>query len=365
VSDRVLIVSHPAVVALNQSVYLQLAGHGWDPLVVVPNRWHHEYSDGPFTPEALPGLEGRVLRRRVALPGVPQRHFYVSDVGAVIDRFRPRAAFLEQEPFAVSALQWGAALHRRGVPFGVQADENLDRPFPAPVRRYRRWVLEHAAFTAARSSRAAELVREWGATGPAPVIPHSLPAWPAGEPRAADGTFVVGYAGRLVPEKGLHDLLAAARGLEGAVRVLLIGDGEQREELAAAGSDLDLEIRTDVQHDAMPAAYRDMDVLVLPSHTTPTWAEQFGRVLVEALWSGVPVIGSDSGEIPWVIATTGGGLVFREGDVADLTRALAELQHAPDRRRELAAHGRQRAEELFTVEAVARGLDQALRASSS
>ena len=64
----------------------------------------------------------------------------------------------------------------------------------------------------------------------------------------------------------------------------------------------------------MPALYREMDVLVLPSRTTPTWAEQFGKVLCEALLCGTPVIGSSSGEIPWVVTTTGGGLVYPEGD---------------------------------------------------
>ena len=64
----------------------------------------------------------------------------------------------------------------------------------------------------------------------------------------------------------------------------------------------------------MAAGYAQLDVLVLPSHTTPTWKEQFGRVIVEALWCGVPVVGSDSGEIPWLIELTGGGLVFPEGD---------------------------------------------------
>ncbi len=41
-------------------------------------------------------------------------------------------------------------------------------------------------------------------------------------------------------------------------------------------------------HDQMASGYAQLDVLVLPSHTTPTWKEQFGRVIIEALWCGVP-----------------------------------------------------------------------------
>jgi glycosyltransferase involved in cell wall biosynthesis len=104
-----------------------------------------------------------------------------------------------------------------------------------------------------------------------------------------------------------------------------------------------------------------MDVLVLPSRTTPTWAEQFGRVLVEALWCGVPVVGSDSGEIPWVIETTGGGLVFPEGDVATLAETLAQLRREPELREQLARTGRASVEALFGVQAVGQRLESVMR----
>jgi glycosyltransferase involved in cell wall biosynthesis len=110
----------------------------------------------------------------------------------------------------------------------------------------------------------------------------------------------------------------------------------------------------------MGAAYGRLDVLVLPSRTTPTWAEQFGRVLVEALWCGVPVIGADSGEIPWVINSTGGGLVVPEGDVEALRAAIVRLRDSPALRRELSERGRERVNEHFSVQAVARELDRAL-----
>ena len=81
--------------------------------------------------------------------------------------------------------------------------------------------------------------------------------------------------------------------------VLLAGNGELREQLAQMnGPDVDVQIYADLVHEDMAPA-SEMDVLVLPSHTTPRWAEQFGRVLVEALWCGIPVVGSSSGEIPW------------------------------------------------------------------
>jgi glycosyltransferase involved in cell wall biosynthesis len=110
----------------------------------------------------------------------------------------------------------------------------------------------------------------------------------------------------------------------------------------------------------MAAAYASFDVLVLPSRTTDTWVEQFGRVLVEAMWCGVPVVGSDSGEIPWVIGSTAGGLVFPEGDVGALREALVRLRDSAALCRELAERGAERVRAQFSVEAVARQLDLAL-----
>jgi glycosyltransferase involved in cell wall biosynthesis len=339
---RLLVISHPAVVDENQRIYARLLELGWSVTVVTPNRWPHEYARGLSMPQVLPALEGRLQTMRM-----------IRSVG-------PDVAFVEEETFAVAAVQWAVALSHAGVPFGVQADENLDRPLPAPVRFARSWLLRRASFVAARSPRAAELVRCWGGVLPTPIVPHAVPEWelPA---RRSHETFTVGYAGRLVPEKGVFDLVDAAARLGPSTSVLLCGDGPLREELERRPR---VTVRTGVPHAAMPSVFAEMDVLVLPSRTTSVWAEQFGRVLVEALLCGVPVIGSSSGEIPWVIGETGGGVVFPEGDVDSLTSALQRLRDAPAEREALAALGRERSIELFGERAAARALSAALEAAS-
>lgn len=324
---RLLVVSHPAVLPVNQLVCAELAGRGWHVDLVVPDRWGHEY--GEITPAPLPALADGFHPMPVVLSGREQRHAYRIRPGRLLRQLRPDVVFLEQEPFSVSALQWGLTAERAGIPFGVQADENLDRLLPAPVRAWRSWVLGHAAFVAARSDRAAELVRQWGATGDVRLVPHHVPEWPVGE-RTTGRTFRVGYAGRLVEEKGLDVLVAAVRRLGAGTELVVAGDGPLRGWLETedlAGAKLDL--RNGLDHSAMAEAYASMDVLVLPSRTTETWTEQFGRVLVEALWCGVPVVGSDSGEIPWVIRTTGGGCVVPEGDAGALASVLADSETIP------------------------------------
>jgi glycosyltransferase involved in cell wall biosynthesis len=107
-----------------------------------------------------------------------------------------------------------------------------------------------------------------------------------------------------------------------------------------------------VQHDQVPAYLNAMDILCAPSQTTPTWKEQFGRMVVEAFACGVPVIGSDSGEIPHVLQDA--GLVVAEKDEAGWASAIRGLLTDAVRRDELAARGLQRAQDEFAWPVVAR-----------
>jgi glycosyltransferase involved in cell wall biosynthesis len=357
---RLLVVSHPSVISVNQEVYRELRGRGWEVTIVVPSSWRSEYSQLDIEPQILAGMEDALLLEPVALRGRPQRHFYLARCRAIIDRLRPEVAFVEAEPFSFSATQWSLALERAGVPFGVQCAENIDRRLPPPVRWMRSRVLAKAAFVAARSDTAGQLARSWGARGEVELAPHAVPLWDD-VPAPAARPFTVGYAGRLVPSKGLGDLLAAVRRLQAPVELVMIGDGETRAEFE--GQEIPgsrVRILDGLSHEQMAAGYAQLDVLALPSHTTPTWKEQFGRVIVEALWCGVPVVGSDSGEIPWLIELTGGGLVFPEGDDARLAEQLQRLREDPALRTELAAHGRAQVERLFSVSAATDPLERML-----
>src|SRR5262249_1148876 len=120
---------------------------------------------------------------------------------------------------------------------------------------------------------------------------------------------------------------------------------------ASLGLEGRLELREGVRHHEVPQYLRRMSVLVLPSLTTPTWKEQFGHVLIEAMICGVPIIGSDSGAIPEVLGNA--GLVVKEGDVEALTSALDKLMSDPELRQELGARGYFRVLEEYTNSSIA------------
>jgi L-malate glycosyltransferase len=170
------------------------------------------------------------------------------------------------------------------------------------------------------------------------------------------GTFVVGYAGRLIPAKGVMDLAHAVLGMGGKWQMVCAGGGECREPLeelfAERGMADRLQLLGEIEQGEMPEFFRSIDVLVLPSRTTPTWKEQFGLVLAQAMACGTPVVGSSSGAIPEVIGDA--GLVFPEGDIEALRDVLQILEEDREVRVELAKAGISRARAQFGSAALAR-----------
>ncbi len=167
--------------------------------------------------------------------------------------------------------------------------------------------------------------------------------------------FRIGYAGRLVPEKGVDILLRAVARLSGDWQLCIVGSGPELPRLQALTRELHIESR--VRFDTarlsaeMPAWYSQIDLVVQPSLTRPNWKEQFNRVLIEAMASEVPAVCSSCGEMPNVIGDA--GIVFPEGDAAALCDCIDALMRDPSRRAELGKRGRARVLEHFTQARVA------------
>lgn len=325
-------------------------------IAIVPPGWRDER--GLLALERPPARGYQLITTPLRFNGNFHLHYY-PQLPWLLKQLRPELVHIDEEPYNLAtflALRAARSIGARSLFFSWQ---NLNRRYPLPFNLLERYVLAHSAAAIAGNGAAVNVWRAKGYRGTIEVIPQFGVDPSAFAPSArsqSNGQFVIGYAGRLVEEKGVDVLLHAAAGLDGDWRVDLIGSGPAQARLSELARSLGVADRVRflpwVASSKIADVYRSLDVLVLPSRSRPNWIEQFGRALTEAMACGVPVIGSICGEIPNVIGEA--GLIFPEGDAATLRERLRCLHSRPAFRAELAQRGRQRVLDHFTQAQIAR-----------
>ncbi|MDW8184925.1 MAG: glycosyltransferase family 4 protein [Anaerolineae bacterium] len=352
---RVVLLSKALVVGAYQRKAEEIARHeDIELIVLVPPAWRDERGVLPLERAHTRGYT--LLVEPIALNGHFHLHFYPR-LGRRLRALRPDLLHIEEEPYNLATWHAVRIAKRMGIRTIFFSWQNLLRRYPPPFCWWEREVLRSAAVAMAGSETAARVWRAKGYAGPLAVIPQVGvdPEWFSPAMERLPQPFTIGYVGRLVPEKGVDLLLRAVAGLPGDWRVRIVGSGPEGPALRRLAERLGLSGRVSfeppVPSTCMPEVYRGLDALVLPSRTRRNWAEQFGRVLVEAMACGVPVIGSSAGEIPWVIGEA--GLVFPEDREDALREALRRLMEDHALYQSLRDKGRQRVLERFTHQRIA------------
>jgi glycosyltransferase involved in cell wall biosynthesis len=354
---RVVILSKALVVGAYHSKLKQLAAQpDMDLIAVVPPSWRDER--GELRLEPTPAAGYQFIVTPIRFNGSFHLHYY-PQFDRLLKQLKPDLVHIDEEPYNLAtflAQRSARAVKARTVFFSWQ---NLNRTYPPPFSWFERYVLQHAAAGIVGNRDSEQVWRVKGYGGPLTIIPQvgvEPDIFKPLDERTPDAsTFVIGYAGRFVEEKGVDLLLKALSGLTGEWRADLVGSGPEQARLAELAQRLNLANRVRFLP-WLPSAqtvsyYHTIDVLVLPSCSRPHWKEQFGRVLVDAMACGVPVVGSTCGEIPNVIGDA--GLIFPEGDATALRAQLQRLHGDATLRRDLAQRGRQRVLDHFTQAQIA------------
>jgi glycosyltransferase involved in cell wall biosynthesis len=143
--------------------------------------------------------------------------------------------------------------------------------------------------------------------------------------RVVPAPGAIGYAGQLIPAKGVQTLIRAV-GMLPDVRLRIAGQGLYEAELRAlAASQAPSRVEFLGQIDAVEELFAGSAVVVIPSE----WDEAFGFVAIEAMACGSAVVVSDAGALPEVVGDA--GVVFPRGDVARLAEVLGGLLADPKR----------------------------------
>lgn len=286
-------------------------------------------------------------------------HYYPA-IGKIIRDLKPDIFHIDEEPYNYATYHAMKAGQRAGARMCFFTYQNIMKRYPFPFASFEKSVYAGADVGVAANQAALDVIREKGFTKPSLVIPQfgvDPVLYQPGTPQArpANRPPTVGYIGRLVEEKGVQVLLDAVASLRQPFRLEIIGSGYYRTELEVQAARLGIRdrifFRNSVPSRDVPNVLSKIDMLVVPSLTRSNWKEQFGRVIIEAMACEVPVIGSDSGEIPNVIGDA--GIIVPEGDAETLALRIWELMEDRVRRLELAARGRQRVLRYFTQQQVA------------
>jgi glycosyltransferase involved in cell wall biosynthesis len=363
---RLLTIGHSYVVTLNRRLAHEMSRvgtRGWEVTAAAPQSFHGD-------------LQSLTLERQQSeLCAVHPLPVHVSQFVHLMVYGRGLSPLLRrdwdlvhcwEEPYILAAAQI-AYRTPSSTPVVFSTFQNIDKRYPPPFASLEQYCLSRStAWIAGGETIAATLTKRGYGVRPHRVIPLGVDRSvfrPMPEAGGAvrrrlgwdsEGPPVIGYLGRFVKEKGVALLMDALDRTPTRWRALFVGGGKMEPALrrwAVRYGDR-VRIVTGVPHDGVPAYLNAMDLLCAPSQTTPSWREQLGRMLIEAFACGVPVIASDSGEIPYVVRDA--GIVVAEDDIDAWANAIATLAENPDARAELARRGLERVHAAFTWDVVAR-----------
>ena len=237
---------------------------GWDLTLILPRTWKSEYGERQAERQP-PGLQAKMRPLPVALNGNIPLHFYLARFSRLFAEERPDVIYVQHDPHGLATMQAFDANRRSvRVPIGFKNEQNIPKRYPWPIRMGERFVYRNAAFAShAGSSSGRRAAREGLPRAyegrPVPrgslhVSANAAPDRPQGE------SLVVGFVGRLVPEKGVDTILDALAQTPETVRALIVGNGPAEDELRSQAARLGvadrMEWRGYVDYAAAPRSTR-------------------------------------------------------------------------------------------------------------
>lgn len=362
---RLLTIGHSYVVSENRRLAHEMGVQGrgqWEVVAIAPQRFHGDL--GPLQARPVDGdaLELRTLPVRLGRSPHLMRYAGLRD--AMSGSWDVVHAW--EEPYVAAGAQIaGAAPAAAKVVFA--SFQNIAKDYPWPLSWFERqsmrradgWIAFGELVKTTLECRVAYAGRPSRVISPGVDTNIFRPDAGAGsavrrELGWTDQVPVVGFLGRFEPQKGVELLCDALDAVATPWHALFVGGGTLDPLLRAFEKRHPARVRviTGVTHGAVPRWLNAMSLLCAPSRTTRAWREQFGRMIIEAMACAVPVVGSDSGEIPFVVGDA--GVILPEADTQAWTAAIERLLSDPGARCTYADSGRTRVAERFAWPVVAR-----------
>lgn len=345
---RALVLSHHALDPANRQKLRELSGHGWEVTLATPGG--NADTDGPIrlAPLAVSGT----------LEDPASLQYKARSVRRLLSDFRPGIVHVEEEPGTQPAFVLVNEALRLEIPSVVFSWDSLPRKRGFfEERRYRR-TLQEASGVIGGNTLAQALLAEVAPGVPATALPQQGIVAPPVLERPSREPLAMAVVGRLVPERGVDRLLRTCGQLMGPWSLAVAGTGPEQEVLEELAQRLGLASRIrwlgPIARNEITALWREVDVLVVPSRSTPTWVERHSTVLLEAMAHGVAPVVSAEGALPELVGEAGVVTTTDE----ELLVGLQELVMNRARRAALGQAGRKRVLERYVDAAIARATSE-------
>ncbi len=376
---ELLSVGHSYVVALNRSLMRELNHRGRIKVTVAAPR----FFAGDLRPidieEEPSGSALEVVPLDCSLTRYIHAFFYNHrQLKKLVNSRKWDYGYLWEEPYIYSGYQLGRAFSHQKIPYSLFTNQNIAKKYPWPFSFFEKQTLDHCDSLWGCGPQIIETFRQKNYRGPADILPYfvntdrftPIDREAQKQQRLRFGlkdVKTVGFMGRLTPEKGIAIFLNAVEQLpkQEAWQVLMLGDGPMREEIQQWIVQKKMQERFFLKlmkHEEIPQILPTMDVLLCSSQTMPFWREQFGRMIIEGFACGVPVIASDSGEIPYVVGEA--GLVLPEKNQDLWSQKLRETLFSDEILKTLRQKGFVRAE-MFSIKSVAQKIEEMILARTA
>lgn len=361
---KILSVGHSYVVSLNRAILREIAEDpDFSVTVGAPSEFKGSLRTIPMEPEPV---HSRLNLRPIDAFLTSKMHFFFYNPLQLRKLFSENydCAHFWEEPYIHSGYQLAKTAAARKIPYLFRTAQSLVKNYAFPFSHFEKQSVAHAQTWVAGGHLVFEAMNSkgWGKTGQVLTLAVDTNSFkPLAENQKQALRIqknlqypVIGYLGRLSEEKGCDlfmNVLGQLKHLPWSF--LVMGSGPYDEKIRAWARREGLADRVQVQlfkHDEVPQVLPVCDLLICPSQTRSFWKEQFGRMIVEAFAAGVPVMGSDSGEIPRVIGDA--GIVLPESDPASWKSSLEAFLKNPQTLEPLIAKGLQRSQ-IYSAKSIA------------
>jgi len=341
---KILYIWHAAVEKNYRKLFSEMAKEN-EIFLITSHRWYESSKDQFFNRDPEIDKNFKIFKFFAVFHNHIRSFFYLNvfKMIYILLKVNPEVIYLKEEPYSINAFQWVflAKIFSKNAKIVIESDENLPINHPKLFLLIEKYVLNKIDCLACVPTKGEELYRSknfkkkilktfyfYNEELFKPIAKNiaikELKLSLSGNP------IIFGYAGRITEEKGIEDLLNAFLMLfkENQNTMLLIaGKGETSYENKLKSfvkeNNINVCFMGSLPLEKLVFFYNALDAFILPSHSTSWWIEQFGRVIIESMACGTPVIGSSSGEIPIVINNN--ELIFEEKNTSQLFEIMKKF----------------------------------------